>query len=227
MLKTYRIIPLVFILFLFGFTLFTVAPVFAQTLDQLIERVEKLEAFHAGQTVPPVVEQPTLTPVPSKIDGPWDKSMGMRHPDRPCMKVNACGPDKRSAKEIASDPYDTLQICWTGSKKSTGPADGRGQCIATDAQSDGASMGSGYTEGWDESEGMRHPDRPCMNRANYPGGCGPDRRSPEQKASDPYDTNNPASQAGRARDCRRGSMEILQTRSWWRSGYCQEHHKKR
>jgi hypothetical protein len=31
MLKTYRIIPLVFILFLFGFTLITVAPVFAQT----------------------------------------------------------------------------------------------------------------------------------------------------------------------------------------------------
>jgi uncharacterized small protein (DUF1192 family) len=30
MLKTYRIIPLVFILFLFGFTLITVAPVFAQ-----------------------------------------------------------------------------------------------------------------------------------------------------------------------------------------------------
>ena len=30
MLKTYRIIPLVFILFLFGFTLITVAPVFSQ-----------------------------------------------------------------------------------------------------------------------------------------------------------------------------------------------------
>ena len=30
MLKTYRIIPLVFILFLFGFTIITVAPVFAQ-----------------------------------------------------------------------------------------------------------------------------------------------------------------------------------------------------
>ena len=30
MLKTYRIIPLVFILFLFGFTLITVAPVIAQ-----------------------------------------------------------------------------------------------------------------------------------------------------------------------------------------------------
>ena len=44
MLKAYRIIPLVFILFLFGFTFITVAPVFAQTLDQLIERVEKLDA---------------------------------------------------------------------------------------------------------------------------------------------------------------------------------------
>jgi hypothetical protein len=73
MLKTYRIIPLVFILFLFGFTLITVAPVIA-----------------------------------------WDKSMGMRHPDRPCMK-NArekgprfgCGRDTRSPEQIASDPYDT------------------------------------------------------------------------------------------------------------------------
>ena len=66
MLKTYRIIPLVFILCLFGFTLITVSPVFA-----------------------------------------WDKSMGMRHPDRPCMKMNSCGVDRRSPAEIASDPYDT------------------------------------------------------------------------------------------------------------------------
>ena len=73
MLKTYRIIPLAFILFLFGFTLITVAPAFA-----------------------------------------WDPSMGMRHPDRPCMK-NArekgprfgCGPDMRSPEQIESDPYDT------------------------------------------------------------------------------------------------------------------------
>ena len=109
MLKTYRIIPLVFILFLFGFTLITVAPVFAQTVDQLIERIEKLEAavFPEGQTVPPVVEQPTLTPVPSKIDGQWDKSMGMRHPDRPCMKVGSCGHDDRKGFEIRSDPFDT------------------------------------------------------------------------------------------------------------------------
>ena len=65
MLKTYRIIPLVFILFLFGFTLITVSPVFAQTVDQLIERIEKLEAavFHAGQTASPGLES---------ADGPID-----------------------------------------------------------------------------------------------------------------------------------------------------------
>jgi hypothetical protein len=37
MLKTYRIIPLVFILFLFGFTLFTVAPVFAADSAAFVE----------------------------------------------------------------------------------------------------------------------------------------------------------------------------------------------
>ena len=68
MLKTYRIIPLVFILFLVGFTLFTVSPVFAQ-------------------------EQ-------------WNPSMGMRHPDRPCMKSNSCGQDTRTSDQIASDPWD-------------------------------------------------------------------------------------------------------------------------
>jgi hypothetical protein len=36
MLKTYRIIPLVFILFLFGFTLVTVSPVFAQSVDSVV-----------------------------------------------------------------------------------------------------------------------------------------------------------------------------------------------
>ena len=46
--------------------------------------------------------------------------------------------------------------------------------------------------------GMRHPARPCMNRRKVPGGCGPDRRSPEQIASDPYDKNNPVSVADRA-----------------------------
>ena len=109
MLKTYRIIPLVFILFLFGFTLITVAPVFAHGIGHWKERIEKLEAavFPEGQTVPPVVEQPTLTPVPSKIDGQWDVSMGMRHPDRPCMKVGSCGHDDRLPLEIASDPFDT------------------------------------------------------------------------------------------------------------------------
>jgi hypothetical protein len=110
MLKTYRIIPLVFILFLFGFTLVTVAPVFAHGIGHWKERIEKLEAavFPEGQTVPPVVEQPTLTPVPSKIDGPWDKSMGMRHPDRPCMKANSCGPDTRGVSSSLTVTLTTL-----------------------------------------------------------------------------------------------------------------------
>ena len=42
MLKTYRIIPLVFILFLFGFTLITVAPVFAQTEGTRIPKMRGL-----------------------------------------------------------------------------------------------------------------------------------------------------------------------------------------
>ena len=45
--------------------------------------------------------------------------------------------------------------------------------------------------------GMRHPARPCMKNEEKKGpqfGCGPDMRSPEQIASDPYDTQNPLSQ---------------------------------
>ena len=44
MLKAYRIIPSTFILFLFGLTLITVSLVSAQTVDQLIESIEKLDA---------------------------------------------------------------------------------------------------------------------------------------------------------------------------------------
>jgi len=43
MLKTYRIIPLVFILFLFGFTLSTVAPVLAQSTQENESRINALE----------------------------------------------------------------------------------------------------------------------------------------------------------------------------------------
>jgi hypothetical protein len=32
--------------------------------------------------------------------------MGMRHPDRPCMKSNMCGTDRRTSDQIASDPWD-------------------------------------------------------------------------------------------------------------------------
>ena len=123
MLKTYRIIPVVFILFFFGFTLFTVAPVFAQTpisMEQLIERIQKLEVavFHAGQTASPGLESadgPMTAPAENtiatvepnvKMNGPWDPSMGMRHPDRPCMKTNSCGLDRRNKVDKERDPYD-------------------------------------------------------------------------------------------------------------------------
>ena len=43
MLKTYRIISLIFILFLFGFTLITVSPVFAQSTKDLEDRINRLE----------------------------------------------------------------------------------------------------------------------------------------------------------------------------------------
>ena len=87
MLKTYRIIPLVFILFFFGFTLITVAPVFAQTVDQLIERIEKLEAavFPEGRTGPP----PPLMGAPGMPPGPpphMPPTMGA--PGMPPMGMN-------------------------------------------------------------------------------------------------------------------------------------------
>ena len=43
MLKTYRIIPLVFILFLFGFTLITASPVLAQSTQENESRINALE----------------------------------------------------------------------------------------------------------------------------------------------------------------------------------------
>ena len=119
MIKTYRIIPLVFILFLFGFTFSTVSPVFAQTVDQLIERIEKLEAAvfpvdetaASGLTQPSSPHTPVVTEPHAKVtDGPWDKSMGMRHPARPCMKNErekgprfGCGPDMRSPISIEGE----------------------------------------------------------------------------------------------------------------------------
>ena len=49
-----------------------------------------------------------MTVSPVFAQGQWDPSMGMRHPNRPCMKVNSFGVDRRSPSEKASgDPYDT------------------------------------------------------------------------------------------------------------------------
>ena len=104
MLKTYRIIPFVFILFLFGFTLSTVAPVFA-----------------------------------------WDPSMGMRHPDRPCMIVNSCGVDNRSPAQIASDPYDTNNPVSMAARGETG-ADSPEQVSTSPSEGEVAQLNARITE---------------------------------------------------------------------------------
>ena len=139
MLKTYRIIPLVFILFLFGFTLITVAPVNAQTVDQLIERIEKLDANDRARVLeykysPP--NRPSDATPAAEADGPWDISMGMRHPARPCMKANSCGPDTREPDQIARDPYDT-------SKSSTSASD---RCIREGGRPSGFGCVGGKNE---------------------------------------------------------------------------------
>ena len=144
MLKTYRIIPLVFILFLFGFTLSTVAPVFAQSTQELESRINELERVlcHLHPEEPPSFCDEAYNEKVHSLDkraqeslargleqakrdqeeiarqeslllslGPWDKSMGMRHPARPCMDRSrvpgGCGQDTRSPAQIKSDPYDT------------------------------------------------------------------------------------------------------------------------
>jgi hypothetical protein len=43
---------------------------------------------------------------PHDIPVKWVPSMGMRHPSRPCMKVNSCGVDRRSTTEKRKNPYD-------------------------------------------------------------------------------------------------------------------------
>ena len=57
--------------------------------------------------------------------------------------------------------------------------------------------------------GYAPPDRPCMNRTAHPGGCGPDTRSPDEKARDPYDTQNPVSQKAGACLMPSGSTECM------------------
>lgn len=133
---------------------------------------------------------------PSDADGPWDKSMGMRHPARPCMVKGpgrdgtglgprGCGRDMRSPEEIASDPYDTNNPASQAARANT--ADG--PTPKTNAML--------HAKCWDgpcvRSLGLRHPDRPCMkNGLSDPRKqCKPDTRSPAQIASDPCDTKQP------------------------------------
>jgi len=156
MLKTYRIIPLVFILFLFGFTLFTVSPVIAQQQwnpsmgmchnsrpcmkmnqcgDECAVHVRESKGWvnpgdataeqyeNQNQAQKQIEEmlrrnEEIMKGFRQKIERnlPWDPSMGMRHPARPCMKnglitpSKGCGPDNRASAIIARDPYDKEYI---------------------------------------------------------------------------------------------------------------------
>ena len=186
MKKTYRINPFAFILFLFGLTLITVAPVKAQTqIEKLIERIEKLEAFHSDVGSESKSDSGNIEAPPA---GPWDPSMGMRHPARPCMdrtKVpGGCGPDRRSPEQIASDPYDRNNPVSLAARGESGAASPPNR----PSDDTPATVADGP---WDPSMGMRHPARPCM-KVNS---CGPDKRSADQIARDPFDIINGVRQA--------------------------------
>jgi hypothetical protein len=114
MLKTYRIIPVVFILFFFGFTLITVAPVFAQTVDQLIERIEALGCKpHECRMLRDLLEQkiksnpqtPTLTPeeVAEKCVRDTRRMEAVRG-GRVLARSIACGDCKRVGGRIQCKP---------------------------------------------------------------------------------------------------------------------------
>jgi hypothetical protein len=75
MLQKFTITTCAFILFLFGFTLISVAPVKAQAgVQSLIERIEKLEAFHGIKSSRfdhhknGGIDTRTMPPLPTPID---------------------------------------------------------------------------------------------------------------------------------------------------------------
>ena len=130
MLKTYRIIPLVFILFLFGFTFSTVSPVIAHSYNHdLRERIKKLEAAvfpvdetaASGLTQPSSPDTPVVTEPHAKVTGgSWNPSMGMCHNSRPCMKDNKCGKMCNASVRASKGwvkPNDTLSVTIDEAKK--------------------------------------------------------------------------------------------------------------
>ena len=235
MLKTYRIIPLVFILFLFGFTLFTVAPVFAhgkgdyRTTEQLIKRIQKLEAavsrlggqteapaqsnFPGGQTeAPPVAPLPpgwvshpyphqqchqtlqTIKPSPSFPNGKYIKIAGEIH-DGGCKKCvrlvlervrrsqGAMVVERKTGNRV---PCDTCRRFKDD------------KLAGVMCNVNGASPPELHsTTYWEKGMGMRHPNRPCMDRTKVPGGCGPDPRRIEMQRLDIHWTLHPESRAAR------------------------------
>jgi hypothetical protein len=211
MIKTYRIIPLVFILFLFGFTLITASPVIAQTVDQLIESIEKLDANDRARVLeykysPP--HRPSDATPAAEADAPWSGYTCTIDATRlPIMmsSMNGAPMKCKECREFAGNGNPCTVRDGTGKVvKDTGQTwIARTRAYSpTPAPSD-STQAAAADGPWDKSMGMRHPARPCMKNGREKGprfGCGRDMRSPEQIASDPYDTNNPASQAARARE---------------------------
>jgi len=208
MLKTYRIIPLVFILFFFGFTLFTVSPVIAQTVDQLIERIEALDANDRAKVLEykysPKNRPSDVTTHAKVTDGPWNPSMGMCHNSRPCMKDNKCGKMCNASVRASKG--------WVKPNDTNNPASqaARANPAVTEPHAK-------VTDGpWDPSMGMRHPARPCMKNGliNPSKGCGPDNRASAIIARDPYDKEYiilkraaPALEQACFRSCEANSMD--------------------
>jgi hypothetical protein len=115
---------------------------------------------------------------------PWEPSMGMRHPSRPCMKGNSCGEDKRTAAEKKANPY-AIPSKWVpsmGMRHPSRPCMKIKKC-GKDKRSTADKKANPYDIKWVPSMGMRHPSRPCMKIKK----CGKDKRSTADKKANPYD----------------------------------------
>ena len=182
MLKTYRIIPLVFILFLFGFTLITVAPVIAQeqwnpSMGMCHNSRPCMKNNKCGKMCNASVRaskgwvKPNDTNNPETAETAGEGVCRMRETGNTWIPMACkCGlpPKQKEGRPCKCHNSVTVGPC----KGKTPPPK------VHEAVADGP---------WNPSMGMRHPDRPCMNRAKHPGGCGPDTRTSVQIANDPWD----------------------------------------
>jgi len=148
MLKTNRIIPLVFILFFFGFTLFTVAPVFAQD-PMLEERIRNIEEAiceantargtlnrNTGVYTPHLFdevcrdidskkfEQRHLSPTKSRHRKNWDKDPYTYFPDGSSQKSQRGKFRCSGFPEIRENPNEPKGVAYAKCKQKFGEARG-------------------------------------------------------------------------------------------------------